>query len=166
MPDYSLPAVLFLVFIILQRLGELLIARKNTKALLLKGAREFGASHYPVIVAMHSLWILALLLFGINQPVALFWLALFAALQIARFWILISLGPRWTTRIIVLDEPLVQKGPFAFMRHPNYVLVVAEIFVAPMVLGLTSIALVFSVINAVVLFIRIKEEEKALASLR
>ncbi|PCJ93333.1 MAG: hypothetical protein COA52_06770 [Hyphomicrobiales bacterium] len=166
MPDFALPAVLFLAFIVVQRLGELALAKKNTKALLLQGAKEYGASHYPLIVALHTFWVLALIILGFNQTVVLPWLALFAVLQVGRIWILASLGPRWTTRIIVLDKPLVKAGPFAFIRHPNYVLVVAEIFVAPMVLGLTTVALAFSVLNAAVLFIRISAEEKALAQLR
>ena len=83
-------------------------------------------------------------------------------LQGLRVWVLASLGPRWTTRIIVLDEPLVRRGPFRVLRHPNYTLVVLEIAVAPMVLGLTWVALVFSALNAAVLTIRIRAENAAL----
>ena len=81
-----------------------------------------------------------------------------AALQLARLWVLASLGPRWTTRIIVLPQPLVARGPFRWLRHPNYTVVVAEIAVAPMVLGLVWVAVVFSILNALVLTIRLRAE--------
>lgn len=159
-------SVLFLIFLVVQRLSELVIAKRNTAALMAKGAVEYGAEHYPIMVAMHSTWIVCLIWFGYDQPVAVGWLAVFGFLQIFRLWILTSLGPRWTTRIIVLSEPLVVKGPFKFMNHPNYALVVAEIFVAPMVLGLTWVAILFSIANAAMLYVRISLENKALAPLR
>ena len=164
--DISLLAVLFLAFIIVQRLSELAIAKRNTAALLARGAREVGASHYPFMVIMHTAWVLALIVFGYAQPLSFFWLTLFAILQMFRIWILTSLGSRWTTRIIILDEPLVVRGPFRYFNHPNYMLVVAEVFVAPMVLGLTWIAVLFSVLNAMMLYVRISEEENALSELR
>lgn len=156
----------FLGFIIVQRLTELVIAKRNTAALMRRGAQEHGASHYPFMVALHTLWIVSLVTFGHDQQIIWFWLVLFVALQFLRVWILATLGQRWTTRIIVLDEPLVLGGPFKVLRHPNYVLVVAEIFVAPMVLGLWQIAIVFSVLNAAMLYVRIGVEDKALQHLR
>lgn len=162
MPDAAWPAALFLAFVVVQRLAELLIAKRNTTRLLARGAHEHGAEHYPVMVAMHTAWIVALIAFGHDNVVNPWWLAVFALLQVARVWILVSLGDRWTTRIIVLDEPLVARGPFSFMRHPNYVLVCAEILVAPMVLGLVWVAVVFSALNAAMLFVRIRAEEQAL----
>lgn len=158
--------VLFLGFIIIQRLSELVIAKRNTARLLAKGAYEVGAGHYPVMVAMHSAWIACLVIFGYDETVAYGWLAVFAVLQVFRVWILGSLGSRWTTRIIILEEPLVVRGPFKYVSHPNYMLVVAEIIVAPMVLGLTWVALVFTVLNAAMLWVRIGVEHKALAPLR
>ncbi len=155
--------LLFLGFIIVQRLSELVIAKRNTARLLAKGAYEVGAAHYPVMVAMHSAWIACLLIFGYDETVALGWLAVFTVLQIFRVWILGSLGGRWTTRIIVLEEPLVVRGPFKYFSHPNYMLVVAEIIVAPMVLGLVWVAVVFTVLNAGMLWVRIGVESKALA---
>ncbi len=166
MAEVSIPAALFIGFIVAQRLGELALARLNTARLLAKGAKEFGSSHYPLIVVLHTLWILALLVFGISNPVSLPWLIGFGFLQVFRIWILASLGERWTTRIIVLDEPLVRAGPYAIMRHPNYVLVVAEIFTTPMVLGLGWVAVLFSVLNAVVLLVRIRTEDAAISHLR
>jgi methyltransferase len=158
--------LLFLGFIVIQRLSELVIAKRNTTNLLAKGAYEVGASHYPVMVAMHSTWIACLVIFGYDETVAFGWLAVFAVLQIFRVWILGSLGSRWTTRIIILEEPLVVRGPFKYLSHPNYMLVVAEIIVAPLVLGLVWVAVVFTVLNAAMLWVRIGVEHKALAPLR
>ncbi len=155
-------AALFLGFLIVQRLSELVIARRNTARLMAGGAREIAPGHYPLIVAMHTGWILCLVFFGYDQPVHLFWLALFVLLQGLRIWILATLGGRWTTRIIITDTPLVARGPYRWLRHPNYVLVVAEIAIAPLVLGLWWVAVVFSVLNAAVLTIRIRAEERAL----
>jgi methyltransferase len=158
--------LLFLGFIIVQRLSELVIAKRNTARLLAKGAYEVGAAHYPVMVAMHSAWIACLVIFGYDETVALGWFAVFTVLQVFRVWILGSLRGRWTTRIIVLEEPLVVRGPFKYFSHPNYMLVVAEIIVAPMVLGLVWVAVVFTVLNAGMLWVRIGVEHKALAPLR
>ena len=158
--------VLFLGFIIAQRLSELVIAKRNTARLLAKGAYEVGESHYPVMVAMHSVWIACLIFFGYDEAVTFGWLAIFAVLQVFRLWILGSLGGRWTTRIIIFEEPLVVRGPFKYVSHPNYTLVVAEIIVAPMVLGLVWVAVVFTVLNAAMLWVRIAVEHKALAPLR
>lgn len=158
--------LLFLGFIVIQRLSELVIAKRNTAKLLAKGAYEVGAAHYPVMVAMHSAWIGCLLIFGYDETVAFGWLAVFAILQVFRVWILGSLGSRWTTRIIILEEPLVVRGPFKYFSHPNYMLVVAEIVVAPMVLGLVWVAVLFTVLNAAMLWVRIAVEHKALAPLR
>lgn len=164
--DYSTPALIFLGFIIVQRLSELVIAKRNTAALLDKGGYEVGASHYPFMVSLHTLWILALVVFGYNQPLSHGWLVVFALMQVFRVWILGTLGSRWTTRIIILEEPLVTRGPFRFFRHPNYMLVVVEIIAAPMVLGLTWVAITFTVLNAMMLAVRIRVEEKALSKLR
>lgn len=158
----TLGTFLFLAFIVVQRLGELVIAKRNTAALLARGAHEVGAAHYPVMVALHSAWVLCLLIFGYSQDIHLGWLALYAVLQVFRVWILGTLGRRWTTRIIVIDEPLVAKGPFRFIPHPNYTLVVFEVFVAPMVLGLVWVALLFSALNAAMLYHRIRVEDGAL----
>jgi len=160
------PASWFLAFIIVQRLSELVIAKRNTARLLAQGAVEHGAGHYPVMVAMHSAWIVALVVFGWQNPVSWPWLVVFALLQLFRVWILATLGPRWTTRIIVLPQPLVARGPFRFMRHPNYALVVAELIVAPMVLGLVWVAALWTLLNAAMLYVRIRAEDRALAPLR
>ena len=166
MTDLDPGAAAFLGFLILQRLSELVLARLNTTRLLARGATEHGASHYPLIVALHAAWIAALVIFGLGNPVSPAWLAAFVVLQALRIWILASLRDRWTTRIIVLDEPLVARGPFRFVRHPNYMVVAAEIVVASMVLGLPWVAAIFTVLNAAVLAIRIRAEDAALAGHR
>lgn len=159
-------AALFLGFVVAQRLAELALARRNTARLMARGAREVGAEHYPAMVALHTAWVLALIGFGWTQSIHPLWLAVYVALQAFRIWILGTLGARWTTRIIVIDEPLVRRGPFRLVRHPNYALVVAEIAVAPLVLGLVWVAVVFSVLNAAMLHTRIRAENRALAALR
>jgi methyltransferase len=101
--------------------------------------------------------------FGLDRPLDIFWLAMFVIVEIARIWVLASLGPRWTTRIIVLPEaPLVRRGPYRFVNHPNYLVVVAEIVVLPLVFGLWPVALIFSALNAAALAIRIRAENAAL----
>jgi methyltransferase len=162
----TLWTTLFLAYLVVQRLGELVLARRNTQRLMRRGAREVGAGHYPLIVALHTSWIACLVVFGHDQPVAWIWLVVFVVLQVLRYWILATLGERWTTRIIVIDEPLVARGPFRYVRHPNYLLVVAEIAVAPIVLGLVWVAVVFSLANAAILVVRISAEEAALQELR
>jgi methyltransferase len=155
--------IVILALVTLQRLGELWLAKRNTRRLLAEGAREYGATHYPLIVAVHTLWLIALWWLAPQRPVYAFWLALFVLIEIARIWVLTSLGPRWTTRIIVLPEaPLVQRGPYRFVNHPNYWVVTAEIAVLPLVFGLWQVALLFTLLNAAVLTVRIREENRAL----
>lgn len=161
-----LPTAAFLGFLLAQRLGELVLARYNTRRLLREGAVEVAAPHYPLIVAVHAAWLACLVYLGHDRPLQPAWLAVFVLLQGLRVWILATLGRRWTTRIIVTGTPLVTSGPFRYLRHPNYTLVVAEIAVAPLVLGLTWVALLFSLLNALVLTIRIRAEERAIARFR
>ncbi len=153
---------IFLCVVVLQRLLELVLARRNTKRLLARGAVEHGAAHYPLIVLLHAAWLVGLFAFAWNAPVSWPWLAGYIVLQFFRVWILASLGDRWTTRIIVLDEAPVRRGPYRFINHPNYVLVAAEFIVVSMVVGQPLIALVFSLLNAAVLWVRIRAENSAL----
>ncbi len=162
----SLPALILLIFLVVQRLFELALSRRNTRRLLAKGASEYGAAHYPYMIALHGAWLAALVWFGIGQALSLPWLAVFVVLQALRVWIIVSLGGRWTTRIIVSPEPLVTRGPFARARHPNYLLVIAEILTVPMILGLPTVAAIFSALNAAMLTVRIGAEEEALARWR
>ena len=156
-------AVLFLGYIIAQRLIELVIAKRNTRALLDQGAQEHFPRHYPLIVAVHAGWILTMVVLGWNNALHWEWLGVYVVLQLLRLYILGSLGHRWTTRIIVLpDAPLVKRGAYSKLPHPNYLLVIAEIFVAPLVLGLTFTSAVFSMLNAMVLVVRVSAEESVL----
>lgn len=148
----------------LQRLIEVRYAERNTKALLARGAVEVGRSHYPLIVLLHAAWLAAIVLAlprapSINWP----WLGLFALLQAARVWVIASLGPYWTTRIITLkDAPLVRRGPYRFVRHPNYLVVAGEIAALPLAFGEVWVAFAFTLLNAGMLAWRIRQEETAL----
>ena len=155
--------LIILALVTLQRLGELLLSNRNTRRLLAKGATEHSPAHYPLIVVLHLLWLAALWWLAPTRPVDTFWLAFFVAIEIFRIWVLATLGPRWTTRIIVLPgAPLVRRGPYRFVNHPNYLVVVLEIAVLPLVFGLWQVAIVFSLLNAAVLSIRIRAENRAL----
>jgi len=155
--------LLILALVTLQRIGELGLARRNTRRLLQVGAHEHAPGHYPLIVAVHALWLATLWWLAPSRPVDPFWLALFVLIELGRIWVLSTLGLRWTTRIIVLPgAPLVRSGPYRFVNHPNYWVVVSEIAVLPLVFGLWQVAVLFSLLNAAVLTIRIREENRAL----
>jgi methyltransferase len=156
-------AIVLLGFVTVERLAELVLARRNTARLIGRGAREFGREHYRLIVALHAIWLGGLWLLAWNLPIEGGWLALFAALQVLRVWVLATLGQRWTTRIIILPgAPLVTNGPYRFLKHPNYTVVAGEIAVLPLVFGLPLYAVAFSILNGIVLYIRISAENAAL----
>jgi methyltransferase len=155
--------IIILALVTLQRVGELWLSNRNTRRLLGQGAREHAPGHHPLIVAVHALWLAALWWLAPVRPVDGFWLALFVLIELGRLWVLTTLGPRWTTRIIVLpDTPLVERGPYRFINHPNYWVVIGEIAVLPLVFGLWQVALIFSLLNAAILTVRIREENRAL----
>ena len=159
--------VAILGFVTLQRLAELWLANRNSRRLLASGAREFGAGHYPLIVALHTAWLAVLWFWAPGRAISLPFLLIFVLLQLGRIWVIATLGERWTTRIIVKPgAPLVQTGPYRFLNHPNYVIVTLEIAVLPLIFGLWQIAFIFSLLNFVILVFRIREENKALASVR
>jgi methyltransferase len=160
-------AELILGLVTLQRLGELILARRNTDRLRAQGAYEVAAGHYPLIVGLHAAWLAGLWYFVVwrrpDMAVSLIWLGVFVVLQALRVWVIATLGRRWTTRIMVLPgAPLVAGGPYRFVSHPNYCVVAAEILVLPLVFGLIGYGLVFSILNAAILWIRIRAEEAAL----
>jgi methyltransferase len=158
-------AAIILVLVTLQRLGELALARRNPSRLLERGAIEVGAAHYPLLVALHAGWLICLWIFGWDREV--YWpaLAAFAVLQGLRLWVLASLGARWTTRVIVLPgAPLIASGPYRYVSHPNYAIVTGEIALLPLALNLPWLALLFSLLNGVVLVVRIRTEARALAA--
>lgn len=155
--------VVILALVTLQRLAELPWARANTKRLLATGGREVAPGHYPLIVLVHVTWLASLWWLAPGRPVNLPLLAAFALVEIVRLWVLATLGRRWTTRIIVVPgETLVARGPYRFVDHPNYVVVALEIALLPLVFGLWQVALIFSLLNAAVLWVRIRAENHAL----
>ena len=135
------PAYVVLAVVTLQRLGELLLAERNTRRLLAKGAHEVGRGHYPFMVAIHAGWLIVLWLLGPGPPIQVLPLIAYVILQIARVWVIATLGERWTTRIIILPgQPLVRHGPYRWLDHPNYLIVVGEIAILPLVFGLPVVA--------------------------
>jgi methyltransferase len=160
-------AEIILVLVTLQRAGELVVARRNTQRLIARGAVEIAAGHYPLVVAVHAGWLISLWLFGRDQPVNTIALAAYLVLQGLRGWVFWTLGTRWTTRIIVIPgETLVSAGPYRYLSHPNYAVVTGEIAVLPLVFYLPWLAAIFTILNAVVLAIRIRAENRALAASR
>lgn len=148
-----------------QRLAELAYARRNESRLRARGAVESGARHYPLFILLHGTWLLAVfLLIPADRTPSWPLLALFVLLQAARVWVVATLGPYWTTRVLSLPgAPLVRRGPYRWVRHPNYVVVAAEIAVLPLAFDSWAIAIVFSLANALLLRHRIGIEEDALA---
>ena len=147
-----------------QRLWELWLADRNTKRLLAAGAVEVGAKHYPLFVLLHAAWLASLAIVtpwtAVPNPV---WFALYILLQVGRAWVISSLGPYWTTRIITMpNAPLVRSGPYRFVRHPNYIVASLEIAVLPLMFGQWRIALGFSILNAALVAYRISVEDRAL----
>ena len=160
-------ASIILLLVTLQRLSELVIAKRNTAGLVARGAVEHGASHYPVMVLLHASWLVGLWWFGWNASVIWPLMALYIALQGFRVWILATLGSRWTTRILTVpNEALVARGPYKFMRHPNYALVLLEVPLLPLALGLTWFAVLYGALNIAMLAWRIRIEEAALSPSR
>ncbi len=160
-------AELILALVTLQRTGELAFAQRNTSRQLARGAIELASGHYPLIVAVHAAWLISLWWFGHDQDVNITALAAYLVLQCLRVWVFWTLGSRWTTRIVVVPgETLVSTGPYRFLSHPNYAVVVGEIAVLPLVFYLPLIAAIFSILNAATLAIRIRAENRALAASR
>jgi methyltransferase len=158
-------AEILLFLVTAQRAAELALSRHNTRRLKERGAVEISPRHYPLLVAVHAAWLISLFVFGHDRPLNMMALAVYLALQGLRLWTMRTLGARWTTRIIVLPgAPLVSRGPYRYLSHPNYAVVAGEIAMLPLVLGLPWLAIVFTMLNAAVLFIRIRAETRALQS--
>ena len=157
-------AFILLTLVALQRLAELVMAYRNTKRLMQAGATEIGAAHYPLIVSVHAAWLLALVAWAVFVPqhLSMPWLLVYIALQAFRLWVMLTLGRFWTTRIIVPREmPLIRRGPYRFLRHPNYVVVALEIAVLPLVIGAWPLSMIFSLLNAAILKVRITAENRS-----
>ena len=161
-------AYIILILVAAQRLAELVYAQHNTKALLSRGGMEIGRPHYPVLVVLHVAWLITIALV-LPNPIRIFWLPLagYIALQVLRVWTVASLGPYWTTRIITMPgTPLVRRGPYRFVHHPNYLIVTGEIALLPLVFGEVWVTVLFTILNAMALYWRVREEETALAPRR
>ena len=151
-----------LTFVTLQRLAELALSLRNTKRLLARGAIEMAPGHYPFLVLLHASWLATLWFLGPGPPIEIVPLLIFAVLQLGRVWVIATLGERWTTRIIVLPgEPLINTGPYRWFNHPNYLIVIGEFAVLPLVFGLPMVAIVFSLLNFLMLWVRIGAENKS-----
>lgn len=153
---------LFISFFILQRICELGVARKNEKWLRANGAIEYGSRHYPLIVLLHTIFIASMIAEYWQRTDAKFdpiFLILFFVLLSLKIWVISSLGKYWNTKILRIggSEP-VKKGLYKYFRHPNYIIVICEFIVVPMVFHLYFTAIIFSLLNAVILRIRIKAE--------
>lgn len=157
-------AVPILTLVTLQRLGELWLAARNGARLRARGAIEIGQGHYPWMVVLHAAWLAGLWIFAWECPADWWLIGAYAVVQVARAWVMASLGERWTTRIIVLPgAPLVRTGPYRYLRHPNYLVVAIEIALLPLAFGLIGFAIAFSIANAALLAWRIHVENQALA---
>ena len=160
--------IAFVALIALQRVLELRLSRRHERVLRARGAHEHGTGHYPTIVGLHAGWLVSTFLEGWVRGAELsslwpLWLALFVGGQALRYWAISSLGERWTTRVIVLrGAPLVERGPYKHVRHPNYLAVALEILSAPLIFGASFTALAFTLLNAGVLLLRIRTEASAL----
>lgn len=163
-------SVLWIVLglVVIQRVVELLYARRNAVRLLARGGVEAGAAHYPLFVLLHAAWLIAMAVLVPPATPPNWWLlAVYGLLQLIRIWIVATLGPYWTTRIVTLaGAPLVRRGPYRYFRHPNYVVVCAEIAVLPLAFGAVDVAIAFSILNAALLAWRIRVEEGAIAERR
>ncbi len=156
------------VLVAAQRLAELVHGERNARRLLAEGGREVGARHYPLFAILHGGWLAALFfLVPRDAPIHAAPLAVYVLLLGVRMWATASLGRFWTTRVITLPgAPLVATGPYRLMRHPNYLVVAAEVAVLPMAFGAFEIALAFTVPNLLLLRHRIRIEDAALAARR
>jgi len=156
----------FISFIILLRIGELLLSNRNEKWLLKNGAIEYGSRHYPFIVALHVSFIISLIVeYSMKQGTSynLYFLILYLLLLTFKTWVILSLGKFWNTKIYRIKHfPLIKKGLYKYIKHPNYLIVIAEIAIIPMIFYLYYTLIIFSILNAIMLFVRIKEENKAL----
>ena len=155
------------LFVILQRLIELVVARRNEKAMFAQGAYEVGASHYPYMILLHVGFLMSLMIevmyYKVFEFTHIVFLVLFIVVQIVRVWCLVSLGPFWNTKIIILrNARVVSKGPYKYIRHPNYLVVCLEIVLLPVMFGAYFTAILFTILNFIMLSIRIPLEEEAL----
>ncbi len=155
---------LFISFFITQRISELLIAKKNERWLRTMGAIEYGKGHYPFIVLLHTFFISSLIAEYLLRPgsnLDIVFFILFFVLIAAKIWVITSLGIYWNTKILRIQGMApIKKGAYRFLKHPNYIIVVCEFIVVPLVFHLYFTAIIFSILNGIVLTLRIREEER------
>jgi methyltransferase len=163
--------LVLLVLVVIERLNELRVSRHNARVAFAAGGVERGQGHYRFMTVMHTLFLFAcvgeVVLLHRAFPGWLGWvsLAVVVGAQALRAWAIASLGERWNTRVIVRpDAAPVTTGPYRFLKHPNYVAVIAEILFLPLVHGAWVTAVVFTIVNAGLLFVRIRVEEQALGA--
>jgi methyltransferase len=163
--------VVGVTLVAMQRLLELFYSLRNERKLRARGAVERGRGHYPVIVAVHTLWLASTLVEGLQRgpEIPAWWplpLAAFLLVQPLRYWAILSLGTNWNTRVLVVPGgKLVRRGPYRYFPHPNYVVVAVEVLTFPLIFGAWTTAIVFSLLNAALLYVRIKTENRALKEL-
>jgi len=157
-----------LALVIAQRLVELWLAARNTRRLKAAGAVEIGSRHYPLFILLHGGWLVAIAVFTPWNTAPNVWLlGLYLLLQLARVWVISTLGRFWTTRIVSLPgAPLVKTGPYRFVRHPNYWVASLEIAILPLAFGQVGVAVGFSVLNALLIAWRVRVEERFLTDRR
>lgn len=154
-----------------QRLLELRLSRRNEQRARARGAVEYGRGHYPAMVALHVLWLASTLAEGVLRGPELpaLWylpLAAFLLVQPLRYWAILSLGASWSVRVLVAPGARrLRRGPYRYLSHPNYLVVAVEIAAFPLIFGAWMAALVFTMLNAVFLYVRIRAEERALREL-
>ena len=161
----------FIGLLVVERLGELALSARNARRVMARGGKELGQRHFRVMTVLHTAFLVScvaeVLLLPRPFPGALGWTAFGVALlaQAIRYWAIFTLGDRWNTRIIFLPgaEP-VTSGPYRYMRHPNYLAVILELAAVPLIHGAYLTAIVFTLLNAVMLLVRIRAEEAALGA--
>ncbi|MDQ0228821.1 isoprenylcysteine carboxyl methyltransferase family protein [Metabacillus malikii] len=156
------------IILLLERISELMIAKRNEKWMLRHGAVEFGTEHYGVIVAHHCMFLMcfALEVLYFDKSISQFWMIIVPILLIAqfiRYWAILSLGNYWNTKVIIIPGTYIEvKGPYKFLKHPNYLIVIIEILFIPLLFKAYATAIVFSILNFIVIETRIRVEEEAL----
>jgi methyltransferase len=155
---------IFIAFFVLQRLSELYVSHKNEKWLSANGGIQYGQKHYPFMIALHAAFIGSIIAeywWRGGTPVHWLFLVLYLLVLSFKYWALRSLGNYWNTKIYRIPgaEP-VKKGPYKLFKHPNYMEVVCEIAIIPLIFHLYYTAIIFSVLNAIMLWVRIRAENK------
>ena len=163
----GLPQIIALI-ILIQRGAEELYSARNTQALIAAGAREAGRSYYPVVATTHLAWIASLFFLIPATATTSYRLAVvYIALQVVRYWVIATLGRFWTHRIFTLDNaPVVRRGPYRYVRHPNYAVTIAETFLLPMVFDALALGMIMGAVWTAVLAYKIKLEDEALSARR